>query len=268
MLVAAKKTRVMKRISPKPSATRSPRITASSPNGYRLRGLQGKLIDLIGSAIVNGEYKAGEYLPVDQELCKRFKASRPTIREVIRVLEAKGLVQMRQKVGTSINKSSSWNIIDANVLAWLRPGSLTDELLRDLIEMRQLIEPAAAKLAAGRASLPEIKTIQDALTAMRTASKDMVSYAQADVNFHMAIFAASHNALFASLSHVVADLLRLSFEMSQETLNDSDNTVQQDIAEHTDVMDAIARGDGTAAENAMLKVVLNGKAALVRRSKF
>jgi DNA-binding FadR family transcriptional regulator len=267
MNVASKKKRSVGRPPLKSSVAPALESTSPQRTGYRLRGLQGKLIDSIGSAIVNGKYRPGEYLPVDRELCKRYKASRPTIREVIRILEAKGLVQTKQKMGTRVNPSALWSIIDPDVLAWLSVETLTDELLRDLIEVRQLIEPAAARLAAGRATLPEIRNIQAAHSTMCAAAKDMTSYSRADTAFHLSIFAASHNSLLFNLSHIVSGLLRLSFELSQETLNDSDNTVQEDLAEHREVMDAISRGDGSAAEASMLRVVLNGKAGLARRSK-
>lgn len=235
--------------------------------GYRLRGLQGRLIDSIGSAIVTGEYQPGEYLPADRDLCARYAASRPTIREVIRILEAKGLVQTKQKSGTCVNPSRLWSLVDPDVLGWFTANTLSDELLRDLVELRQIIEPAAAKLAAGRATLPDISGIERAYEAMAAATTDMPAYARADAVFHLSIFAASHNTLLWNLSHVVSGLLRLSFELSQETLNDSDNTVGSDLAEHREVQEAISRGDGVAAEAAMLKVVLNGKAALARRAR-
>ena len=143
----------------------------------------------------------------------------------------------------------------------------SDDLLRDLVELRQIIEPSAAKFAAGRATLTDISGIEKAYEAMTAATTDMSSYARADAAFHLSIFVASHNALLWNLSHVVSGLLRLSFELSQETLNDSDNTVGGDLVGHRDVLEAISRGDGADAEAAMLKVVLNGKAALARRSR-
>lgn len=243
------------------------RVPAIEHGGYRLRGLQGRLIDSIGSAIVTGQYKPGEYLPADRELCARYRASRPTIREVIRILEAKGLVQTRQKSGTCVNPSSLWSLVDPDVLGWFTVNTLSDDLLGDLVELRQVIEPAAAKFAAGRATLSDISGIEKAYQAMAAAVTDMSSYARADAAFHLSIFVASHNALLWNLSHVVSGLLRLSFELSQESLNDSDNTVGGDLLGHRDVLEAISRGDGTTAEAAMLKVVLNGKAALARRAR-
>jgi GntR family transcriptional regulator, galactonate operon transcriptional repressor len=240
---------------------------AAERTGYRLRGLQGRLIDSIGSAIVTGQYEPGEYLPADRELCARYEASRPTIREVIRILEAKGLVQTRQKTGTCVNPSRLWSLVDPDVLGWFTVNTLSDDLLRDLVELRQIIEPSAAKFAAGRATLSDISGIEKAYDAMAAATTDMSAYARADAAFHLSIFAASHNALLWNLSHIVSGLLRLSFELSQETLNDSDNTVGSDLVGHRDVLEAISRGDGVDAEAAMLKVVLNGKAALARRSR-
>ena len=102
---------------------------------------------------------------------------------------------------------------------------------------------------------------------MAAAVTDLPAYARADAVFHLAVFSASHNALLWNLSHVVSVILKLSFELSQETLNDSDNTVGDDLVGHRTVMEAISRGDGSRAEAAMLKVVLSGKAALARRTR-
>ena len=240
---------------------------AAARTGYRLRGLQGRLINSIGSAIVTGRYQPGEYLPVDRELCEHYTASRPTIREVIRILEAKGLVQTKQKSGTCVNPSRLWSLVDPDVLGWFTVATLSDELLRDLVELCQIIEPAAAKLAAGRASLADISGIEKAYEAMAAATTRMPAYARADAVFHLSIFAASHNALLWNLSHVVSGVLRLSFELSQETLNGSNNTIARDLAAHREVLKAISRGDGGDAEAAMLKVVFSGKAAFARRAR-
>lgn len=251
------------------SATIPPPGSELAPGrtGYRLRGLQGRLIDAMGSAIVTGRYQTGEYLPADRELCAQYAASRPTIREVIRILEAKGLVQTKQKSGTCVNPSRLWSLVDPDVLGWFTVATLSDDMLRDLVELRQVIEPAAAKFAAGRATIPDISGIQKAYAAMAAATTDLSAYARADTAFHLSIFAASHNSILCNLSHVVAGLLRLSFELSQETLNDSDHTVEGDLEGHRRVLEAISRGDGADAEAAMLKVVLSGKAALARRAR-
>lgn len=243
-------------------------VLVARPRGYRLRGLQGRLIDALGSAIVTGRYRPGDILPADRDLCERFGASRPTIREAIRILEAKGLVQTRQKSGTCINPPRLWSLVDPDVLGWFTVETLGDELLQDLVELRQVIEPAAARFAAGRATLAEHSAIESAYEEMAGASGDLPAYARADAQFHLAIMAASHNALLSNLSHVVSGLLRLSFELSQETLDDADHTVQADLEAHRHVLEAIRRGDPQEAESRMLQVVLDGKAALGRRARL
>ena len=146
----------------------------------------------------------------------------------------------------------------AGICAW---GGATS-ILRDLIELRQAIEPAAARMAAGRANLEDLLRIDHAVCGMRDGVGDLDAYSRADVAFHMAVFGASHNLLFARLSHLVADFLEISFHLQQQALNEDDNRIQDDVEGHQQVFEAIRRGDGNAAAERMLEVVLNGKSSL------
>lgn len=232
-------------------------------SGYAMRGLQGRVIDGVGRAIIGGRYAAGELVPKEAELTTEYGVSRTSVREAMRVLAAKGLVDIRQKVGTRVRRPEQWNVFDADILRWHSDEGRGEAILRDLVEMRQIIEPQAARLAAGRASMDELRRLQDALRAMAAALDDEESYAHADVEFHLAVYGASHNVLLRQFGAVVADFMYLSFNVQQGAATDEGH-LAADVDRHAAVLHAIDRGRGEQAAEAMLDVVLDGKSALIQ----
>lgn len=229
---------------------------------YRLRGRQGKVIEGLGKAIVGGRYKPGSLLPREQELIDAFDVSRTSIREATKVLEAKGLVESRQRLGTLVQPRELWNLFDSDVLHWqVSTGSATG-ILEDLIEVRQVIEPLAARAAAARATLADLRRIEKAQQAMAESVTDSDRYAVSDVKFHMAVFAASHNSILQRFGHLVAEFLRQSFTLQQEARALAGADLVEDAEMHRVVHEAIKRGDSDAAAEAMLAAVLDGKSAL------
>ena len=101
---------------------------------------------------------------------------------------------------------------------------------------------------------------------MEATSGDLTEYAHADVAFHMAVFAASHNVLLGSFAHLVADFLHLSFSIQQQALK-ADKSVEDDIGQHRVVFEAIIGGEGEAAARAMRDVILDGKDSLLAALK-
>lgn len=235
--------------------------------GLKFKGIQGRVINNLGERIVRGFYPPGSLLPRESDLMLSYDASRTSIREVIKVLSAKGLVETRQKIGTRVLDRSSWDIFDADVLLWHPFDTTQHDILRDLIEMRQLVEPPAARFAATRATLDDIEQIRVSCVAMHESMNDMVAYAEADVQFHMAVFRASHNAMLDRFGHIVASFLKISFRIQQEALDPSKNPIEDDCANHMKIYEAINRSDPSAAEELMLKVVLHGKASLQKARK-
>jgi DNA-binding FadR family transcriptional regulator len=229
-----------------------------------MRGLQGRVIDAVGSQIVGGRYAPGDVLPTEAELTEEHGVSRTSVREAMRVLAAKGLVEIRQKVGTRVRQPEQWNVFDADILRWHGEQGRGVAILRDLVEMRQILEPAAARLAAGRASMDDLKRMDDAVRAMAKHAPDHDAYAHADVDFHLAVYAASHNLLLRQFGTVVADLLYLTFNVQQVVAAVDDRVLEQDAERHSAVFRAIDRGNGEAAAEAMLTVVLDGKSALTK----
>src|SRR3989454_2680192 len=140
-------------------------MTISRPSTYPRRGLHGALVHNIGVQILAGELEPGDPLP-EEQLSKTFEVSRTVLREVIKVLAAKGLVESRPKTGTRVRPRHEWNILDPDVLAWQQDGAVDDALLRKLTEVRRIIEPAAAELAAARADAQDVAALEDAFQQM------------------------------------------------------------------------------------------------------
>jgi DNA-binding FadR family transcriptional regulator len=229
--------------------------------GYAMRGLQGRVIDAVGRQIVGGRFAPGDVLPTEAELTAEHRVSRTPVREAMRVLAAKGMVEFRRKFGTRVRPREQWNVFDPDILRWHHEQGLGADLLVDLVETRQLLEPAAARLAAGRATMDDLGRMERALVGMAERDAGLAGYAAADVEFHLAVYAASHNLLFRQFGTVVADLLHLTFNL-QQAVATRDEVLDEDVVRHTAVFDAINRGQGEAAAEAMLTVVLDGKRAL------
>jgi len=236
---------------------------ADRSSGYAMRGLQGRVIDAVGLQIIGGLYAPGELLPKEADLSDEYGVSRTSVREAMRVLAAKGLVDIRQKVGTRVRQPELWNLFDSDLLRWHSEAGRGEEVMRDLVEIRQIMEPAAARLAAGRASMDDLRRIDDALQSMTRNSSNREGYANADVEFHQAVYAASHNVLLRQFGAVVADFMYLTFNVQQDAAIDEQDFVQ-DAESHAAVFRAIDRGNGEAAADAMLTVVLDGKNALAK----
>ncbi|MDO7883248.1 FadR/GntR family transcriptional regulator [Antiquaquibacter soli] len=236
-----------------------------SGSGYSMRGLQGRVIEALGADIVGGRYLPGDLLPKEAELTEQYGVSRTSVREAMKVLAAKGLVEIRQKIGTRVRDPHLWSVFDSDILRWYAMQGRGDEIMRDLIELRQILEPAAARLAAGRSSMTDLRRIELAHLSMVQNAHDNNRYAQSDVEFHMAVYGASHNALLQRFGQLVADFMQLTFNVQQRVRahDDADVDFTDDASSHGDVYNAINRGDAAAAATTMLDVVLDGKSALI-----
>ena len=215
---------------------------------YSSPGLHAGILDELGRAIASGGFAEGVLLPRESELQERFGASRQTVREAIKILGAKGMVRARKRAGTFVQPRSSWNLLDADVLNWHPPEAVPDRMLRDLFEIRYLIEPASAQFAAERGEATKVERIADATTAMQAAVGDPDKFYEADIAFHLAVFAASGNELVDRLSTILQPLLEVNFN---QRLRLGPGGRQAAYEHHAAVYDAIARADPLAARRAM-----------------
>jgi GntR family transcriptional regulator, galactonate operon transcriptional repressor len=231
--------------------------------GYAMRGLQGRLIEALGRDIVGGRYRPGDLLPKEVRLTEEYGVSRTSVRESMKVLAAKGLVEIRQRVGTRVRERDLWNDFDSDIVRWQAEQGDRDAVMRDLIELRQILEPSAARLAAVRADYADLRRIEQAGSAMVRQAGDAGAYAARDVEFHLAVYAASHNALLSRFGRLVADFMQLSFDLQQGAAEHDGLDLARDAEAHLQVFRDINRGDPEAAAESMLGVVLDGKAALI-----
>jgi GntR family galactonate operon transcriptional repressor len=229
--------------------------------GYSLRGRQGTVVEALGRAIVSGRYAPGDLLPKEDELSEEYGVSRTTIRSAVTVLAAKGMIEIRTKVGTRVRPAALWNTFDSNLLSWSHAEGQDDGLMEALIELRQVMEPAAARLAAGRATMKDLGPLSIAVDAMTNSVGDQAGYAEWDVAFHQAVYDASQNPLLARFGMLVGDFMRIAFEIQQNEVP-NDQALNDDAARHRRVYDAISRGEAELAAEAMLDVVLDGKNTL------
>ena len=235
----------------------------ATQSGYTMRGLQGRVIEALGQDIIGGRYRPGDLLPREAELTEEYGVSRTSVREAMKVLAAKGLVEIRQKIGTRVRHHDLWSVFDSDILRWYAVQGKGDEIMRDLIELRQILEPAAARLAAGRSSMTDLRRIELAYLEMVDSARDNNRYAASDVEFHMAVYGASHNALLQRFGRLVADFMQLSFNVQQRVRVHDVVDFTEDAKAHGVVYDAINRGEQAAAGDSMLDVVLDGKSALI-----
>ncbi|MCB1490025.1 MAG: FadR family transcriptional regulator [Bauldia sp.] len=217
---------------------------------YPSRALHGKVAHLLGTQIVSGIFREGATLPKEAELAGKYKVSRQAVREALKVLAAKGLVATRRRAGTSVVPREDWNLLDPDVVAWHRPQDLPRDFLDDLVELRRLVEPAAAAIAAERRTLVQLQRISMATTAMRHAS-DLSEWVAADVAFHIGVAAASGNTLIESLSRVLAPLLEASIRERSEVASVPMVAVNRHVA----IEEAIRDGDAEAARKATVAML-------------
>jgi DNA-binding FadR family transcriptional regulator len=216
-----------------------------------MKNVHGNTVDHIGEAIVAGRYAAGMSMPPEPVLCEELGVSRTVVREAVKSLIAKGLVTTGPKVGTRVLSEEHWNWFDPDVIAWKAKAGITPEFLRDLLELRRLVEPAAVRMAAERATPQEIAGIEDAYAGMKRAVEGGGDYVTYDLRFHQGLLRAAHNRMLIQMSKALSALLRTSFEIS---------TIRKDgpkrsLPLHRAVLDAVIARNPAKAEKAILVLI-------------
>ncbi|HSZ43033.1 MAG TPA: FadR/GntR family transcriptional regulator [Trebonia sp.] len=216
--------------------------------GMLLRGLHGETVETIGSRIVNGYYEPGSQLP-PQQLEQELGISSTVLREAMRVLAAKGLVESRQKLGTVVTPRSAWSLLDADLMRW-QEGNEDASFLDDLAEMRFIIEPAAASLAAQRRTDQDLEQLRDALQAMIDAGTNGSGVIDADLAFHRALLHAAHNELLTRMEFILESGLR-----ARDMLVHNRSDWPDSVPVHNAILRAVEASDTIAAEQAVLDLL-------------
>jgi DNA-binding FadR family transcriptional regulator len=226
-------------------------VTSHRASDYR-RGLHREVVHQLGLLVLGNGTASGATLPDELALSERFGVSRTVVREAIKVLASKGLVETRPKVGTQVRLRRYWNLLDSDVLAWRYEVGPDEGFLEDLSEVREIIEPPAAALAAGRATTDEVAEILAWCDRMEVAAADDGDdYIDADMAFHTAILEACHNDLLAQLSDTITMVLRLSRRLTVSVPGSS----LAAMPAHWAVARAISDHEPRAAESAMRELL-------------
>jgi DNA-binding FadR family transcriptional regulator len=216
-----------------------------------IKNVHGNTVDYLGSAIVAGRFGVGGAMPPEPMLCEELGVSRTVIRESVKSLVAKGLIQTGPKVGTRVRPDSQWNWFDPDVIGWQAKAGLTPEFIRDLQDLRLIMEPAAIRLAAQRATPDDIAGIEAAYAGMVDAVERNGDYVKHDLLFHQGLIRASHNRMLEKMDQALGALLRTSFEISTVKKNGPRDSLPM----HRAVLDAVIARTPDQAEDAILFLI-------------
>lgn len=205
----------------------------------------------IGILIVSGRYKPGDLLGGEIEASERLNVSRTAYREAVRILAAKGLVEVRPKIGTRVSPREKWHLLDPDILSWIFRYEPEEDLLESLFELRKIVEPEAAALAAKRRSEAQLKVMGEAVDAMAQHTLATEEGRLADQNFHAALLEASGNPFLISLTSSVSAAVTWTTVFKQRR-----RPLKRDpIPDHLRVYEAIRASDPEAAFGAMADLI-------------
>ena len=211
-----------------------------------------RVLDRLGQAIVAGRYAAGAKLPTEDDLARKLGVSRPSLREGLKALARKGLIESRTRRGTIALGRERWDVLDSDVLRWTAASPPDHAFLLSLIELRAIMEPAAARFAASRATPEHILEIERAFQGMvDSLPQDVDACHHHDLAFHRSIFAACGNSILQRFYDAISALLLTLFRASTQARESYENS----LAEHGAVAMAIRRRQPEEAEKSMHKLL-------------
>lgn len=220
-----------------------------------------RVVGDLGIDIVSGYYPEGSILPGDADLMERFAVSRTVLREALKMLAGKGLVQAKARIGTRVRPRTEWNLFDPDVLIWHARNGFDDDFLSYLGEMRMALEPEAAALASARRTPEQLDELYGWVDKMEAAQSSAPDFVHADLAFHLAVAAAAANPFLTSISTLIEVALVAMLTISSP-VEDSDQHATS-VAAHRAIADAIAVRNADLAREAMRTVINQG---LERRS--
>jgi DNA-binding FadR family transcriptional regulator len=207
--------------------------------------LSQRVMDALGAAIVRGRFAPGQTLPTEPDLGARLGVSRTPLREAVKKLHGKGLIEIGRKNGTRVRPSCDWHQLDPDVLRWRLQSGPDDEILRQLYELRAAIEPEACRYAALNGSAEDHAAITTAFARMEACGGEIAAVVKADVQFHLAIVKATRNIFYAGLASAIGNALETAFVLGAKRRT----FPAEELEQHRQVMRAITsrRGDLAAA---------------------
>ncbi|WP_174993201.1 FadR/GntR family transcriptional regulator [Burkholderia arboris] len=210
------------------------------------RDLHGQTAFRLATAILRGDYPPESLLPREPDLMEMYGVSRTVMREALRTLTSKGLVESRPKVGTRVRPRRAWNLLDADLLDWYARVAPPLAFALKLQEMREMIEPYAAALAA-RTHTPEAFVAIDDAARTMAAARNVDEWVRADLRFHLSVLEAGGNELLVPLGALIDRTLEAQLHLNARRAD----VYNASLAEHVAVSDAIRVRDEDGARRAM-----------------
>jgi len=227
------------------------------------RSLHDQIVDEIGRRIVKGEYSSG-MLPTEPLLAANLGVSRNALREAVKVLVSKGMVEVRPKTGMRILPEARWNLLDRDVLAWHAHSDRRLTRAFELVEFRLIVEPIAAHLAAKRATHEEIAAIDTACTWLEACVGKPLMIPEVDITFHHSIHEASHNAILSQMASLTSSLMQIQVLMTTQ----KPGSFEAGLPLHREVTEAIKARDADRAEDAARRLAQMPYDDLAQRIKL
>jgi GntR family galactonate operon transcriptional repressor len=210
------------------------------------------VVRTMGAWILGGRYNPGDVLPREDDLTESLGVSRTSLREAVKVLCAKGLLEARPRVGVRVREREHWRLLDPIVLGWHPDLTADRELIIGLIETRRIIEPAAAELAARRGTARDFDAIEAAYLGMeRAIPHDLAACCESDLAFHRALVDASRNIVLRNLIGAVETALRASFLLTTSLMENQART----LSVHKAVLESVRVRDTAGARSAMNRLL-------------
>lgn len=235
--------------------SRTADLIASIAGRVPSKNLHSQVLWQLGVAIVRGDYAEGQILPSDTELLAQFSVSRTVLREALKTLAAKGMIEARARIGTRVLPRARWNLFDADVLAWHFETGPDVDLLRSLSEIRIGVEVESAALAAARRSEEQAMALVACAEEMGEATTP-AEFARTDLKFHRTVAEASGNPFMASISALVELALTAVFTISSPVEDEA--LTEATVKAHGRIAEAILAQDADEARTAMKAVISEG----------
>ncbi|MBR9912740.1 MAG: FadR family transcriptional regulator [Gammaproteobacteria bacterium] len=217
----------------------------------------------IGRRIVAGTFEPGTLIEDEGALAERYQVSRVVVRDAVKILVGKGLLEVRRGIGTKVRPRSQWMMLDDDVLAWHLSAPPNPDLLKQLMDIRCAFEPKAARWAAERATKEDVAEIEAACVRMETEKGTVENFIIADAMFHRAVLRAAHNEFLKAMEGVIYSALLVSIRITNKDPRENETS----IPFHRAVYEAIAQGDADLAEELTQNLLGDANARLQAKAK-
>ncbi|MGH7661122.1 MAG: FadR/GntR family transcriptional regulator [Vulcanimicrobiaceae bacterium] len=209
------------------------------------RRLHEQVLAALLERIVVGEFSPGAALPSEAEMCATYGVSRSSVREALRVLAEKGLIEVRHGLGTRVNPPERWDFLDALVLGARRRCGGMAEVIGDLLEALRIVECEAAALAAQRAEESHRVRMESALERMRASRHDPDAFGVAVFAFHETLLDATKNYVLRRWAEPIRELLQYTVVASFS----KEGSVDRALGQHEAVYQAVCDADADSARD-------------------